>query len=92
MYAEDTIPVRIPRRALRTLHKLKAKRMLSTGKKVSDALIIEEVVEFVSKNEGAFMKKPGTNWSKLAGIIKGGPKTNATEELDEVLYGGDPNE
>jgi hypothetical protein len=58
---------------------------------MSEGRIIEAAVMHLEEHEEA-LEKAGrsvkdfdvTDW---IGFVKGGPKTNATEELDEVVYG-----
>ena len=93
MHADETVPVRIPRRVLERLARLKGEQMRLTGKKVSDGLLIGKTVEFAYSRKDEFVgRKRQVDFRKLSGIIKGGPRTNATGEIDDVLYGGDPKE
>ncbi len=89
MYSDETIPIRVPKRVFKLLHKLKARKMQITGNQLSNGELIAQSVE------EAYMKssvKPKHSIMELSGFIKGGKKSNATKDLDEVLYGGDPNE
>ena len=88
MYVDDTMPVRIPKKVFGILAKLKAKRMQATGKQLSNGELIAQSVEESYMNA---LKKPERSIMELDGFIKGGARSNATEEIDEVVYGGDPN-
>lgn len=88
MYADETVPVRIPRYAMRTLRRLKARRMLEEGARVSDAKVIAEALEFEERYEHVFKKrKKSKSILDYVGFIKGGPRTNSAIDVDEFLYG-----
>lgn len=86
MYAEKSVPTRIKRVSLPALRRLKARLMLEEGRNVSDADVISKALEFTLRNEAAKKRGEGSLLS-CAGIIKGGKPTNASVDVDEVLYG-----
>ncbi len=81
------MPARIPRNALPLLHRLKAKKMMERGEKISDAQVIAEALRFEEQHEQTPLKEKKFNILDFVGFIKGGPRTNATRDLDKVLYG-----
>ena len=88
MYVDDSVPLRIPKSALADLRRLKARKMQIEGRNVADAEIIAELVAFGRKNEDKFLERPKIDFSKLIGTINTGKKSNATKELDDVIYEG----
>ena len=83
-----TYPIRVPRSIARKVNALKAKKMLSTGRKVSDGKIIAEAVDFAYKNEDMFLETPKIDFSKLIGTVSTGKGANATRDLDNLIYEG----
>ncbi|MFA5247051.1 MAG: hypothetical protein WC408_04150 [Candidatus Micrarchaeia archaeon] len=83
-----TYPIRVPKSIAKTVNALKAKKMLSTGRKISDGNIIAEAVEFAYQNEDKFLETPKIDFSKLIGTVSTGKGANATRDLDDVIYEG----
>lgn len=86
MYANESVPVRIKKSSLPALHRLKAELILEEGRKVSDAETISQALEFTLQN-APVNKKKRYNLLDLAGIIKGGPRTDSSIDADEQIYG-----
>ncbi len=89
MYS-DSVPIRISRRSLKVLRTLKAEKMLEEERNVSDAEVVEEALEIAKRHRVVRAKEKKIDFWSMAGFIKGGPRTNATRDLDEVLYGEKP--
>ncbi|MFA5247396.1 MAG: hypothetical protein WC408_05905 [Candidatus Micrarchaeia archaeon] len=90
MYADDSVPLRIPKTALADLRRLKARKMQIEGRNVADAEIISELVAFGRKNEELLFKPAGKkkHFLDIAGFLpKGGPKSYSAKEIEEVVYG-----
>ncbi len=89
MYA-DTVPIRIRRTSLRSLRHLKAMKMLTSERRVSDADAFDYAVRVAVRHEAqAGKKKKSKRLLDFAGFIKGGPRTNSAVDADEVIYGRD---
>ena len=89
MYTDESVTVRIPKSALVLVNKLKARKMLFTGKKVSDGEILKESTQFTLDNEEMFLgkknKKP-SDLSGITGIFRGSGRHYTADEIDEIAY------
>lgn len=74
---EDTEPL---------VYRFQAKYVLKTGEKLTEAKAIKKGMEYALAHIDE-KKTKKYSLKDLKGIIKGGPKTNATEEIDHVVYG-----
>lgn len=87
----ELVSKKVPKTLDKKLKHLQAKYQLRHGKRISEARIIETAVEYLEKDEEALAprshEKSMHALSDWLGFVKGGPKTNATEELDRVVYG-----
>ena len=84
----ESVPIRVRKSSLPDLRRLKAELMLAEGRNVSDAEVVTRALKLALESKHA--KKKGKGLLDYAGFIKGGPRTNATKDLDEVLYGEKP--
>ncbi|OIO24605.1 hypothetical protein AUJ14_05730 [Candidatus Micrarchaeota archaeon CG1_02_55_22] len=81
----EYVTKKVPRRLVPVIHRLQAKRSLAEGRRVTEAEVIAEAVEECDRTYVAAKKK--YLLKDLCGSLKGGPKANATAELDDVVYG-----
>ena len=85
----EYITKKLPKDAESLLHRFQAEYVLETGEKITEAKAMKKALEYALTHqaEGKRKKKAKYSFWDLNGIIKGGPKTNATEEIDHVVYG-----
>lgn len=72
------------------LHEFQARYMLQSGHKITEGKAIQLCVAHALEHWEALMprkNKPKYTVKDLIGIIKGGPHTNAAEEVDRIVYG-----
>ena len=81
------VSLRVSEKVMNQLHRLKARLILEREAKVSDAEVVREAVEFTLENQRKIPFGKKKSLKDFAGIIKGGPRSNAAEDLHEVLYG-----
>lgn len=69
---------------------VQAHLQIEKGEKVTEPEVFNYVMLHVAKEQYGYLKekniRKGLGLLKYAGIIKGGPRTNA-KEIDEVVYG-----
>jgi hypothetical protein len=70
------------------LRKFKAKMMLAENKRVTDAEAMAAVLEIASAHENELGRGQTVSFFDCIGLLKGGPRTNAAKEVDEVVYNG----
>lgn len=81
----EYITKKFPREISSDLRELTAEYTLAEGRKVTEGeIMIRAMREFKAKPISK--KKKHTFWD-LYGSLKGGPKSNATQEIDDVVYG-----
>ena len=79
------ITKKVPRAVVPVIRELQAELTLSEGRRVTEAEVIATAVNSFA-GRPVIMKKYSLR--DLCGSIKGGSKTNATRDLDRVVYGG----
>lgn len=87
----DLVSKKVPRSLDARLKRLQARYQLKHRRRMSEARIIDVAVRHLEEHDVLeSVEAPKMNKAKkltdLIGIIKGGPRTNATEELDDVVY------
>ena len=87
----ELISKKVPRSVDGPLKRIQARFQLKHRKRISEAKIIGAAVEHLEEHAEELDKleprKKQYEITDLIGLIKGGPRTNATEELDDVVYG-----
>ncbi|MBI5036647.1 hypothetical protein HZC09_04860 [Candidatus Micrarchaeota archaeon] len=83
----EYMTVKIPKNAKPLLCRFQAECMLETGAKVSEAQAIKKALEDAFEHKKEKRQEKKYSLKDLKGIVKGGPRTNATEEIDSVVYG-----
>ncbi len=87
----EYVTKKIPRRVVPKLRRIQARRMLRVHRRVSEAEIFEEAIDDLEKKERqnlAKNKREKHSILNICGFYKAtGKKMNATEELDNVVYG-----
>lgn len=81
----EYITVKVPRKIKPIVEELQAEYTLAEGRRITQAEIIERGVEELRAKPHS--KKKKYRMEDFIGSIKGGPKTNVAEDLDDVLYG-----
>lgn len=84
---EEFVSLRIPKRAMRIVHRLKAHFIRQREQKVSDSTVVVEVLNFASQNERKLFSGKKVSLGDYIGFIKDGKPSNVAQDLDAVLYG-----
>ena len=83
----EFVSLRVSKSLMGKLHRLKARLMFSRERKVSDAEVVREAVEFTLRKESEFIGGGKIDLMDYSGFIKGGKPSNAAVDVDNVLYG-----
>ena len=82
----EYITVKIPRKAMPIITELQAHETLAEGRRVTQGEVVLEALE-ERKNRRLATEKKKYTFNDFIGSIKGGKKSNATKEIDDLLYG-----
>ena len=85
----ELISKKVPRTLDERLKRIQARYQLKHRKRISEGKIIELAVDYLeAHSEGLELDSTKKKYAltDLIGIVKGLPKMNATEELDDLLY------
>lgn len=85
---EKFVTKKILRKSVPKIRQIQARRMLRLHRRVSEAEIIDEAINYLERKE---LRTPTSAKHSILNICNfykaTGKKSNATEELDEVVYG-----
>lgn len=82
----EYITKKLPKDAESLLHRFQATHILNTGEKLNEGQAMKKALEYALEHETE-KKEKKYDLKDLCGFIKGGPKSNAAEEVDRVVYG-----
>ncbi len=81
----EYVTKKVPKDIVPAITELQAEYTLAEGRRVTEGEIIRRAVRELARKPLASKKK--YTLADLCGSVKGGPRTNAAEDLDEVVYG-----
>ncbi len=85
---DEYITKKLPRRLNDRLRRLQAKYQLKHRRRVSEGRLVEMALDYAMKHERELFSEKKKGISKAFGAYSSKGKTNCTEEIDSVVYGG----